>query len=205
MSAGSRLAASLTGDPAGPAAHQWPGLPGGTPDGSGYPPPPPAFSPPAPPPSYPPPSYPPPAYPPSGYPPPAAYPAPPAPEPPAAGQPAGQPGAGTPPASAPPAYADRARAASPGTVYGASRGGGEENPPGQLWPGQHEGVQTGTGDALDPGTGSLTGHILRQGQPDTETPRSRSGMRKVVVLLLVIGALAVAAMVAAVLHLSGMI
>lgn len=80
----------------------------------------------------------------------------------------------------------------------------EEQPPGQLWPGQHEGAGDLSGDALDPGTGSLTGHILRQGRPDTD-PGTGHGRRTVVLVLAVIGVLVIVALVGAVLRLSGMI
>ncbi len=61
-----------------------------------------------------------------------------------------------------------------------------------------------TGDALDPGTGSLTGHILRQGHPD---PRRGDGHGRhgVKIALGVLGALVILTLIGAALFLTGVL
>jgi hypothetical protein len=98
---------------------------------------------------------------------------------------------------------DRPRSGPPaGTVYGSRAAAGEDGAPGQRRPGQHEGVGSGPGVPPDLDTGSLTGHILRQGTPDP-TGAIHPGRGRVVVLLVLVGVLVAVALAGAVAWLTG--
>ncbi|HWB37811.1 MAG TPA: hypothetical protein VHA75_17485, partial [Rugosimonospora sp.] len=138
------------------------------------------------------------------YPPPVAY-QPAQPQQPAQAQQAAQPwapvpdpNAGYPQAGGQP-YPDWGRGAPPGNVYGSQSSAGEEPAPGQLWPGRREGVGEESGDLFDPGTGSLTGHILRQGHPDTR-PGTGAGRRPVKVAFGIIAVAVAIILVAALVY-----
>ncbi|OLE28664.1 MAG: hypothetical protein AUG44_06805 [Actinobacteria bacterium 13_1_20CM_3_71_11] len=89
-----------------------------------------------------------------------------------------------------PQYGDWARQQRPqGTVYGGS--------PPAYDPARNQGVPSGYETS-----GSLTGHILSQGRPDTDD-RSSGGTKAVIIIMVVMGVLVVGGLAAAIAWLSG--
>jgi hypothetical protein len=92
-----------------------------------------------------------------------------------------------------PQYGDWARRQRPqGTVYGGA-------------PPAHDPARPPSGPSAPGGfetSGSLTGHILSQGRPDTDD-RS-SGTRAVIIIMIVMGVLVIGGLAAAIAWLSGM-
>ena len=89
-----------------------------------------------------------------------------------------------------PQYGDWARRQRPqGTVYGGA-------PPG------HDPAWGATGATGYETSGSLTGHILAQGHPDTGD-RSSGGSKAVIIIMIIVGVLVVGGLAAAIAWLSG--
>jgi hypothetical protein len=87
-------------------------------------------------------------------------------------------------------YGDWARRQRPqGTVYGGA-------------PPAHDPARVATGPTGYETSGSLTGHILAQGNPDTGE-RSSSGSRAVIIIMIIMGVLVVGGLAAAIAWLSG--
>jgi hypothetical protein len=98
-----------------------------------------------------------------------------------------------------PQYGDWARGQRPqGTVYGGAAPSQDAGPGPTTSPLAIEYTQ-----GME-NSGSLTGHILAQGRPDTPDTRPGSS-KKVIILMMVIGLLVVGGLVAAIIALSGLL
>jgi hypothetical protein len=88
-------------------------------------------------------------------------------------------------------YGDWARRQRPqGTVYGGA-------------PPAHDPAYGSVGSTGYETSGSLTGHILAQGHPDTGADRSSGGARAVIIIMVIMGVLVVGGLAAAIAWLSG--